>query len=321
VGTLLLAAGFLIVGVACSDSSENASLPTQREGNSSGDVGIDGQQAPATLATQGSQNSGSVVLAGAGDIADCESSADEATAALLDDIAGTVFTAGDNAYPDGTPSEFADCYNPTWGRHKSRTRPSPGNHDYHTDGAAGYFDYFAAAAGARGEGYYSYELGAWHVVVLNSNCEDLACDGGSVQEEWLRADLEASSAKCTLAYWHHPRFSSGSHGNDDSVSAFWELLYQYDADVVVNGHDHDYERFAPQDPNGESDSERGIREFVVGTGGKSLREFEDIQPNSEVRNSDTFGVIRLTLYPESYDWEFIPAEGDFTDSGSGEACH
>jgi len=262
------------------------------------------------------------VLVGAGDIADCTSTDDEATAALLDGIPGTVITLGDNAYESGTDAEFANCYDPSWGRHKARTRPSVGNHDYLTISASGYFGYFGVAAGDPTQGYYSYNLGAWHIIVINSNCSSVGgCGAGSPQEQWLRADLAAHPAACTLAYWHHPRFSSGEHGNHISMRAIWQVLYEADADLVLNGHDHDYERFAPQDPNGVADPARGLREFVVGTGGKNHYAIVTPVANSEVRNDDTFGVLKLTLRPTSYDWAFVPEAGKtFTDSGSG-TCH
>ncbi|MCC9076621.1 DUF4832 domain-containing protein [Litorilinea aerophila] len=265
------------------------------------------------------------VLVGAGDIAHCSRSQDEATAQLLDGIAGTVFTLGDNAYPDGTLTQFQECYGPGWGRHKGRTRPAPGNHDYHVPGAAGYYTYFGEAASPLDagctsdcKGYYSYDLGDWHIIVLNSEI-DRGADSPQVQ--WLRADLAANPRTCTLAYWHKPRFSSGRHGNNRSVRAFWEVLYEYGADVVLSGHDHTYERFAPQDPEGQADPARGIRQFVVGTGGASLYSFSEIQPNSEVRNDTAWGVLKLTLHPDRYDWEFIPATVSqdaptFTDAGS-----
>ena len=257
-------------------------------------------------------------LVGTGDIATCPGTGDEATADLIDDIDGTIFTTGDNAYPDGTAADFQNCYEPSWGRHKARTYPSPGNHEYHTPGASGYFDYFGAAAGEPAEGYYSYDLGAWHVVVLNSN---IAVEPGSAQHEWLSADLASSAATCTVAYWHHPLFSSGAHGNQNNMKPIWDELYSANVEVVVNGHAHDYERFALQNPSGEPDPARGIREFVVGTGGADLRPFEMIRSNSEVRNADIHGVLKLTLHPTSYDWEFVPVAGEtFTDSGSG-SCH
>jgi acid phosphatase type 7 len=255
------------------------------------------------------------VLVGAGDIADCSGEGDEATAALLDSIAGTVFTTGDHAYPDGSAAEFASCYDPTWGRHKARTYPSPGNHDYHTADAAGYFGYFGSMAGEFGKGYYSYDLGAWHIIVLNSI---ISVEAGSPQEQWLRADLAAHPVACTLAYWHHPRFSSGVvHESDASMQPLWQALYDYGADVVLAGHEHNYERFAPQDPQGVADPTRGIRQFVIGSGGRSHYRFRNPIANSEVRNDDTYGVLKLTLHATSYSWEFIPEAGKtFTDSGS-----
>ena len=263
------------------------------------------------------------VLVGAGDIADCKDLAGaEATAKLLDQIPGTVMAVGDLAYPDGSKENFL-CYDKTWGRAKSRTRPAPGNHEFHSSGATPYFDYFGALAGDPRTGYYSYDLGTWHIVVLNSECKDVGgCEAGSPQERWLRADLASHPVACTLAYWHKPLFSSGSaHGNDLMMKPLWHALYEANADVVVNGHDHDYERFAPQTPDGAPDPVRGIREFVVGTGGKNHRPFGAPKPNSEVRDASAFGVLKLTLKSRSYDWQFIPEEGKtFTDSGSG-ACH
>src|ERR1700688_3880804 len=265
----------------------------------------------------------SAILVGAGDVADCKDlSGAEATGKLLEQIPGTVMVPGDLAYPDGSKENF-ECYDKTWGRAKSRTRPSPGNHEFHAEGATPYFDYFGSAAGDPKNGYYSYELGAWHIIVLNSECADVGgCEAGSRQETWLRADLAAHPAACTLAYWHKPLFSSGSaHGNDVSVKPLWQALYDANADVVVAGHDHNYERFAPQNADGAADPARGIREFVAGTGGKNQRPMGAIDPNSEVRNADAFGVLKLTLHPNSYDWQFIPEPGKtFVDSGSGK-CH
>src|SRR6516164_8218529 len=265
------------------------------------------------------------ILVGAGDIASCDDLAGaRATAKLIDNIPGTVFAAGDLAYPDGSDEQFRNCYGPTWGHFKDRTRPAPGNHEYHSDGASGYARYFGAAAGDPQKAYYSYDLGAWHIIALNSECAEVGgCGIGSPQEQWLRQDLNTHPAKCTLAYWHKPLFSSGAaHGNDPEVKPLWDVLYAADADVVIGGHDHDYERFAPQDPSGRFDSQRGIREFVVGTGGKnSHRTFASPQPNSEVRQADTFGVLKLRLHPTGYEWEFVPEAGKtFTDSGTGK-CH
>ena len=263
------------------------------------------------------------ILVGAGDVADCKDlSGAEATAKLLDQIPGTVMVVGDLAYPDGSRENF-NCYNKTWGRAKSRTRPAPGNHEFRSSGATPYFDYFGPAAGDPKTGYYSYELGTWHIIVLNSECKDVGgCELGSPQEKWLRADLAAHPAACTLAYWHKPLFSSGSaHGNDLTVKPLWQALYAANADVIVGGHDHDYERFAPQTPDGAGDPQRGIREFVVGTGGKNHRPFGSPKRNSEVRDAIAFGVLKLTLKVGAYDWQFIPETGkSFTDSGSG-VCH
>ena len=265
-----------------------------------------------------------VVLVGAGDIADCSNDNAEATARLLDSLVQdtlpvVVFTAGDNAYGDGTASQFANCYHPTWGRHKARTRPAPGNHDYRTSGASGYFGYFGGAAGDPSRGYYSYDAGDAHVIVLNSEAD---MDAGSAQEQWLRADLAASAAQCTIAIWHHPRFNSGSHhGNADGTVPLWDALYDGDADVVIAGHEHTYERFAPQTSAGILDTARGLRSFVAGTGGKSHYDFGTPLATSEVRDATTYGVLKLTVGADSYAWEFVPVAGQtFTDSGST-ACH
>jgi hypothetical protein len=240
----------------------------------------------------------------------------------LGGISGTVFAAGDNVYEDGTAAEFTNCYNPSWGRHKARTYPAVGNHEYHTAGASGYFGYFGAAAGDPSKGYYSYNLGEWHIISLNSMCENVGgCEATSPMVGWLEQDLAANPKACTLAYVHHPLFSSGEHGNQTKMGATWDALYAANADVVLSGHDHHYERFAPQTPSGAADTARGIREFVVGMGGGSHYGIVSIQPNSEVRNTDTYGVLKLILHPTSYDWQFVPEAGKtFTDSGSDQ-CH
>jgi hypothetical protein len=260
-------------------------------------------------------------MIGAGDISDCNNNNDEATAKILDVNAGTVFTLGDNAYENGSTSDYDNCYNPTWGRHKSRTKPAVGNHEYNTLNAAGYTGYFGSAAGDPTKLYYSYDIGDWHVVVLNSD-PHMAHDAASAQLTWLDSDLAANTKSCTLAYWHHPRFSSGfEHGNDVTVQPFWEKLVQYNADLILNGHDHDYERFARQSPTGVADNVNGIRQFVVGTGGRALYSLGTLKANSQVYNSNTFGVLKLTLSAGSYSWQFIPIAGQtFTDSGS-ENCH
>src|SRR2546428_2267009 len=267
------------------------------------------------------------VIAAAGDIAcdqagtpggsDCQQ---QATSDLLvgAHLAG-VLTLGDQQYEDGALAAFQSFYDPTWGRVKSITHPAPGNHEFGTSKATGYFSYFGAAAGPAGQGYYSYDIGAWHLISLNSNCGDAGgCNPSYPQERWLKSDLAAHAGHCTLAYWHQPHFTSGPHGNDDGggTGAFWGDLYASGADIVLSGHDHDYERFARQTPTGQPDPARGIREFVVGTGGRSHYSFKSPQPNSEARNQDTFGVLELTLHPSSYDWRFVPVPGQtFTHPG------
>ena len=257
------------------------------------------------------------VFVGAGDIAECDLPGAEATARLLDRIPGTVFTTGDHAYYRGSPDEFARCYEPTWGRHRTRTRPTPGNHDYETPGAFGYFDYFGETAAPAAPGFYSFDLGAWHIISLNSN---IAIGDGSAQLSWLRRDLTVNRARCTLAFWHHPLFSSGTNGPDPRVRAVWDVLYLEDVEVVVNGHEHTYERFGPQHPSGRPDAARGIRQFVVGTGGAHLSQWSAVRPNSEARAS-VWGVLKLTLQDAGYTWEFLPVAGEsFRDSGS-DVCH
>ncbi|OGK11375.1 hypothetical protein A2768_01895 [Candidatus Roizmanbacteria bacterium RIFCSPHIGHO2_01_FULL_37_16] len=263
--------------------------------------------------------SGDPVIAGAGDISPRSNGPQFQTANLLDSInPAFVLTFGDNQYPDGILADFNTYYHPSWGRFKSRTRPSTGNHDYHTPGGAGYFDYFngvgvnSGVAGDRSKGYYSYNVGSWHLIALNSEAMS------STQNAWLAADLQANQGTaCTLAYWHEPRFSSGAvHGSNNRSVPFWDLLYQYKADVVLNGHDHLYERFAPQNPSGGSDPTNGIREFIAGTGGAGLYAFGSPIANSQFRVS-THGVLKLTLHQTSYDWQFININSQVLDSGSG----
>jgi hypothetical protein len=262
------------------------------------------------------------VLSGAGDIADCSLDAAQRTSDLLLEQPGWVFTAGDNAYEDGSATDYARCYGPTWGRVLDRTiLPAPGNHDWQTKGAAGYRDYFGARATPDGTTWYATTIGTWHIVVLDSDCGAVGgCGPDSPQGQWLKDDLEASRQACTLAIWHHPRWSSGEHGNDREVGPFWDLLYARRADLVINGHDHDYERFGPQDPAGVFDRARGIREIVVGTGGAGLRDFTHGAGNAESRIAGTFGVLRLTLHPTGYDWAFLAVDGSVKDSGSS-GCH
>ncbi len=267
--------------------------------------------------------SGYPVLVGAGDIARCDGDADEATAALVERLPGIVFTLGDNVYEQGTPEEFRECFDPSWGTVKERIRlPVPGNHDYKTRDAAGYREYFGGAAVRDGTTWYSQEVGTWHVVVLDSECSLLRnrCGPDSDQLEWLRRDLALSDARCTLALWHHPRFSSGDHGSDSAVAPFWDALHAAGADLVLNGHEHDYERFAPQDPAGRADPERGITQVIVGTGGAPLRDFKDPVTNSRVRSSLAHGVLSVVLQPSGWAYRFESVDGSFTDQGSG-TCH
>jgi Bacterial Ig-like domain (group 1)/Invasin, domain 3/Bacterial Ig-like domain (group 2)/Calcineurin-like phosphoesterase len=282
-----------------------------------------------TVITAGS----SVTFVGAGDMAICGKQDDEATAALVTgvlnaDANARAFTLGDNVYEDGTTAEFNNCYNPSWGAFKSKTYPSAGNHDYNTPGATGYYGYFATGAainpaGPNGQGYYSFDLGAWHIIVLNSN---LSGSAETTQESWLQSDLSAHPNLCTLAYWHHPLYSSvggsGSGGATiSSVKPFWDLLYAAGADVVLNGHRHVYETFQPMKPDGTVDNVNGIQQIIAGTGGDSGGDMTNIYPTSITREGRTYGVLKLTLLPTSYLWQFIPVAGStFTDSGSGN-CH
>jgi hypothetical protein len=280
-----------------------------------------------------------VVLAGAGDIAACDQTNDDATAALLDAIPGTVFTLGDNVYTAGSPAEFAACYDPNWGQHKARTRPAAGNHDYITPGGAGYHSYFGEAAGPVGKGYYSYTAGAWKVIVLNANCgQDPTvpvtpdpdfpgnpCGPGSPQLTWLEQEL-ATSPDCTAAMIHYPLVTSGIKRDYAHVRPMWDLLYAYSADIVMSGDDHIYERFAKITPAKEPDPVRGIRLFIIGTGGNGSYAITQPAPNSEVRRGNdpvlgpNYGVMKFTLADGSYSWQFFPVAGQsFTDSGSTRA--
>jgi hypothetical protein len=249
------------------------------------------------------------VLLAVGDIGSCEGRADEAVARLASRMPGSIALLGDIAYERGTADEYAQCFDRVWGPMRSRLRPTPGNHDYLTRDAAGYFSYFGSAAGRAGQGWYSYELGAWHVVVLNSNCLVVGCGPGSPQVRWLRDDLAANPSACLLAYWHAPRWSSGRHGSTDTVDLFWSEVSAAGADVVLNGHDHTYERLTVD----------GVREFVVGTGGRSLYPFErGPLPETEVRNDAAYGLLWLSLGEDSYDWQYLAlGRSGFNDAGSG----
>jgi hypothetical protein len=273
-------------------------------------------EAAVRLATPPPPPVATVLFSGAGDIGLCGSPGPEATAKLLDATPGVIFTLGDNAYPHASPENFRNCYDPSWGRHRARTRPIPGNHDWYNNLWGAYFEYFGANAGPPGLGYYSYDLGGWHVLALNSN---LHGNAGSPQHEWVRADLAASRSACIVALWHHPRYTSGPSGNDTTMKDIWKLLQDAGAELVLSGHDHIYERFAPQDADGRRDLARGIRQFVVGTGGYTLYDLRSPAANSEVRDNRSWGIIRLTLHPASYEWEFVPVAGaTFRDGGTAE---
>ena len=268
------------------------------------------------------------VLVGAGDIASCKNpEGARATAKLIEQIPGTVFAAGDLAYEKGSAEDFKNCYDPAWGRFKERTKPALGNHEYEEPTASGYFQYWGAQAGPAGKGYYSFDLGEWHIVVMNTNCSAQGlggCDKGSPQERWLKEDLAKHPNACVLAYGHHALFSSGffkKHAVHPELKQLWEDLYAAHADLVLAGHEHSYERFAMQDPEGNADPVHGIREIVAGTGGRSHDLLGFATPNSEIRDWGTYGVLKLTLFLGKYTWEFIPEKGkSFRDSGSG-VCH
>jgi hypothetical protein len=292
---VLLGLAFLATAHANHTPTLPAASPTE---NSTGSEG------PTTSPDQ------TALLLAVGDIATCDAANDELVGELAARLQGTIALLGDIAYDHGSYDDFASCFDPTWGPLRSRLRPAPGNHEYETKEASGYFTYFGGVASTPGEGWYSYNVGLWHVIALNSNCGAIhgGCEGNdSAELAWLVADLAAHPAECTLAYWHHPRWSSGRHGSSDLTDAFWNALAAAGADVVLFGHDHDYERMDPID---------GIRPFVVGTGGRSLYAWPD-SPLSEtaVRANDTYGLLELTLGAAAYSWRFVPASGPFADSG------
>jgi hypothetical protein len=289
-----------------------------------------GTSAPNTFTIVAPSSSPDPLMAGAGDIADCTDTGVNATANLILGLPAstTVFTVGDNAYPQGSASDFSNCYEPTWGQFKSRTRPAIGDHEYETPNASGYFNYFqtqlapfGASATDPNRAYYSYDIGAWHVVVLNGACADAPACSATAQASWLDADLAAHSNQCTFAILAAPRWSSGSvHGSNATMGQYFAILYDNGADFVLGGDDHLYERFAPQDPQGFYDPGRGVRQFVAGTGGGSLYTFASPRANSEVRRSGNYGILKLTLHAGSYEWEFVPTSGTFSDSGTT-SCH
>lgn len=270
----------------------------------------------------------SVTVYAAGDIADCkrkpplESMADRTaeliSTGLAKDSSARAITLGDNTYPVGKPEEFNKCYEPTWGRFKDKTLPSPGNHDYGMPKALGYYNYFGELAGPDRRGYYATQLGKWLLLSLNSNLDK---NQMQVQLEWLKAELASNKQSCTLAFWHHPVYSSGGHGNNKNMQEAWAMLVAAKADIVLTSHDHDYERFVPLDANGDRDDKNGIRSFVVGTGGAKLTPMFLPKSASEVRDNSTYGVLKLSLHDKSYEWEFLPVPGQsFSDKGKA-ACH
>jgi hypothetical protein len=279
--------------------------------------------AAVLTAVPGASQARTVTLVGAGDIAGCDFKQDRKTARLLGKIPGTVFTPGDHAYPEGTAAEFQNCYDSTWGKYKKRTRPSVGDQDYATSGAKPYFDYFGWRAGKPTRGYYSYDLGTWHIVALNSNCEEVGgCEWKSAQGQWLRRDLANHQARCTLAYFHHPLYASGSNYDSPKVKPFWHILYNHHAEVILSGHAHRYERFARITPSGERSSARGIRQFIVGTGGKlgGAQKGPD-EPRVQAKKIGAPGVLKLDLGSGFYQWKFVPVAGrNYTDSGR-DRCH
>jgi acid phosphatase type 7 len=310
----LAACGFL----AAVNADGQAGAPTDKASNATEAAG----------AGQTDENK-TFTLVGASDIAGCGAAlaGAEATAKLIEKIPGEVFASGDLAYEHGNAAEFHECYGTTWGRFKDRTHPALGNHEYGVPGAADYFRYWGARAGPVGKGYYSFDLGVWHIIALNSNCDAPGlggCGAGSPEETWLRKDLSEHKGSCIIAYGHHALFSSGifrKHAVHPELKQIVNDLYAAQADLLLVGHEHSYERFAPQDPDGKVDPEHGIREIVVGTGGRSHDPLGFAMDNSEVRNMDTFGVLKVTLMPHGYTWEFVPVEGQtFTDAGSG-VCH
>lgn len=307
----------LIVCVVCTQCSKS---PTDPNGGGGNPV-VPGPTVPNPTPTP--TPPGPEVFVGAGDIAICtpQNGGQDATARLMDTIGGRIFTLGDNAYPNGSRENYGTCYDKTWGRFLTRTYPTPGNHEYMTPNAAAYFDYFGDRAGPAGRGYYSFDYGAWHIISLNSNFADGVGVGvNSPQGVWLQDDLRVSQTKCTLAYWHHPLFTSGRNGQYPDMRGLFGLLYTANAEVVLTGHDHLYERFAPQDPDGRNDSARGLREFVVGTGGVvPFYNFITTRPNSDVRITNTHGVLKLTLTSDAYQWEFVTPTG-VQDTGTT-SCH
>ena len=275
----------------------------------------------ASCTNDSSTTSGSSVLLAVGDIVECSSGNSQLTADIIKLYpTATVATLGDNVYEVGSKEEF-ECYDKTWGKFKLRTNPSVGNHEYETANAKGYFDYFSSRVGDSDKGYYTYQLGSWRMIALNSNCEyNGGCGTNSPQYRWLNKILSKSQERCALAYMHNPWRSSGPHGPSESIKPLIELLYEHGADVVLSGHDHIYERFSLQDPHGRADKRRGMRQFVVGTGGRFLHEIDEPLNNSEVRNNEVHGILKLNLNENLYTWEFLGVKEGVVDKGESK-CH
>ena len=308
---MVVSTGVAIVTLACGGGSPSSPSPTTTTASATTSV------PPGTTTTTVPVIKPTVSISAAADVGWCGLRGADLTGQLLDTLPGPILLPGDVAYPDGREQDFANCYNPFWGRHKSRTFPVPGNHEYHATGAEPYFAYFGANAGPPGLGYYSMEIGSWLVVAVNSN---IAIGDGSAQLAWLRTTLATTPVKCTLVFWHHPRFSSAQNGDNHSMAAAFRTLYEANVDVLIAGHDHVYERMAPVDPDGRPDVSRGIRQFTVGTGGAALYNFTSVKSASEVRAS-VWGVLRMQLKADGYDFEFLPVQGEsFRDAGSGQ-CH
>ena len=290
----LLVASWLRGGQVAPSASVSPSLPSP--------------SASSAAASVPPPSPGSAVLLAVGDTASCDNENDSAVAALAASLSGEIALVGDLAYPDGSAAAFADCFDPVWGPLRDRLRPAPGNHDYVTADGSAYFADLGSQAGAAGEGWYAYDIGSWRVLALNSNCGSVGCGADSAQVAWLRAEL-ASAPGCTLAYWHHPRYSSGRHGDNAFVDGLWSAAVDGGTDVILGGHDHDYERLTAD----------GVREFVVGTGGRSLYTFPGKpSPLTEARTDTTYGLLQLTLGDGTYDWQFLPVGGGtYTDAGTG----
>jgi hypothetical protein len=257
-----------------------------------------------------------VVLLAAGDIGLCGSRGAAQTGEMLDGLEGTILAVGDLAYPHGTPDDFINCYDPVWGRHKARTKPAPGNHEYETGGAQPYFDYWGGAAGPVGLGYYSFKVGDWLVLSLNSN---IPVGNTTAQAQWIRSELTANTSHCALAYFHHPLYSSGPNGDNARLAGLWQLLYDMGVDIIVNGHEHLYERYGPMTPDGQRNDAKGIRQFIVGTGGAGLYAIQRLHPVSEVQVI-SHGLLKLTLSSQGYQWEFLQTSGVRGDFGQ-DLCH